>query len=49
MEVLRDIFTFIVARKKYVLAPIIIVLLLLGLILVFGETSGLGAFVYTLF
>jgi hypothetical protein len=36
-------------RKKFWLAPIILVLLLLGLLLVFGGGSAIAPFIYTLF
>jgi hypothetical protein len=36
-------------RKKLWLAPIIIVLLLIGLLIVFGSGSAVAPFIYTLF
>jgi hypothetical protein len=36
-------------RKKFWLAPIIIVLIILGLIIVLGGSSAIAPFVYTLF
>lgn len=36
-------------RKKFWLAPIIIVLLLLGLLVVFAQGSAVAPFIYTLF
>jgi len=49
MEVLTDIFRFLLERKKFWLLPIILVLLLLGALLIFGAESSLGPFIYTLF
>jgi len=49
MEILRDLWGFMRERKKYWLAPIIIVLLILGILIVFGGSSALAPFVYTLF
>ncbi|GAA4466837.1 DUF5989 family protein [Nemorincola caseinilytica] len=49
MEFLKDIWLFMRARKKYWLAPMIAVLLLLGVILVFGGGSAIAPFIYTLF
>jgi hypothetical protein len=49
MQVLVDLFNFITQRKQYWLAPVIIVLLLLGLILIFSANSALAPFIYTLF
>lgn len=36
-------------RKAYWMAPILIVLVLFGLILVFTESSAVAPFIYTLF
>jgi hypothetical protein len=49
MEVLRDLWLFMKERKKYWLAPILIVLILLGLIIVLGGSSAIAPFIYTLF
>ena len=49
MEILKDIWGFIRQRKKYWLVPVIFVLLLLGILIVFGGSSALALFIYTLF
>jgi len=49
MEILKDLWLFIKERRKYWLAPIIIILLLLGILIVFGAGSALAPFIYTLF
>ena len=49
MRVLADLWGFLKVRKKWWLAPIMIVLLLLGLLIIFTETSALAPFIYTLF
>jgi hypothetical protein len=49
MEILRDLWLFIKERKKFWLAPIIVILLLLGLLIVFGAGSAIAPFIYTLF
>jgi hypothetical protein len=36
-------------RKKFWLAPIIIILLLLGLLILFTESSAVAPFIYALF
>jgi uncharacterized membrane protein YjdF len=36
-------------RKKFWLAPIIVVMLLLGALIVFAQGSSLAPFIYTLF
>jgi Family of unknown function (DUF5989) len=49
MEILKDLWQFMKDRKKYWLAPIIIVLFLIGGLLVFGGSSAVAPFIYTLF
>jgi hypothetical protein len=49
MEIIKDLWGFLKERKKFWLAPIIIVLLLLGFIIVFGGSSALAPFIYTIF
>ena len=49
MEILKDLWAFMRERKKFWLAPMIIVLIILGLIIVFGGSSAIAPFVYTLF
>ena len=49
MEFLRDLLTFIKERKIWWLAPVILVILLIGVLLIFAESSALGSFIYTLF
>lgn len=49
MEFLKDLLKFMGERKKFWLAPLIIVLLFVGILLVFGGGSALAPFIYTLF
>lgn len=49
IEFLTDLWDFMRVRKKFWLAPIIIVLLLLGALLVFAQGSAMAPFIYTLF
>jgi hypothetical protein len=49
MEFLKDLWKFMKARKKFWLAPLIVILLLLGVILILGGGSALAPFIYTLF
>lgn len=49
MEYFTDIWHFIKARKKFWLAPVIAVLLLLGALIVFAGGSAVAPFIYTLF
>jgi len=48
-DLLIDLWGFMKARKKFWLAPIIIVLLLLGMLIVFAQGSAVAPFIYTLF
>jgi hypothetical protein len=49
MTFLKDMWLFLKERKKFWLAPLIIVLILLGVLIVFGGGSALAPFIYTLF
>ena len=49
MELIKDLFLFIRERKKYWLAPIIMVLLLIGALIVFSGGSAVAPFIYTIF
>lgn len=48
-EMLRDLWDFMRERKKFWLAPIVIVMVLLGGLIVFAEGSAVAPFIYTLF
>ena len=49
LELIKDLWGFLGARKKFWLAPIIITMLLLGTLMIFAESSTLAPFIYTLF
>lgn len=46
---LREFVDFLSARKKWWLAPIIVVMLLVGGLMVFAQGSALAPFIYTIF
>jgi hypothetical protein len=48
-RVLKEFAEFLKAEKKYWLAPIIIVFVLFGLLVVFSQGSAVAPFIYTLF
>ena len=48
-EFLGDLWGFMRARKKFWLAPIIIVLMLLGVLIVLVEGTAVAPFIYTIF
>jgi hypothetical protein len=49
LEFMNDLWGFMRERKKFWLAPIIIVLLLLGGLIVLTEGTAVAPFIYTLF
>ena len=49
MRFLKELWTFLRVRKKLWLAPIIIVMVLLGGLLVLAQGSVVAPFIYTLF
>jgi hypothetical protein len=49
LDFLKDLWGFMRERKKFWLAPIIIVMILLGALIVFAQGSSLAPFIYTLF
>jgi len=49
MDLLVDLWAFMKERKKFWLAPIIIVMLLLGALIVLSQGSAVAPFIYTLF
>jgi hypothetical protein len=48
-DLLKDLWMFMRERKKFWLAPIILVMLLLGALIVFAQGSAVAPFIYTLF
>ena len=49
LSILGEFWSFLRVRKKWWLAPILILLFTLGLILVLTEGSALAPFIYSLF
>ncbi len=49
LELIKDLWGFMKVRKKFWLAPIFIVLLLLGILIVLSQGSAIAPFIYTLF
>ena len=48
-DLIKDFWLFLRERKKFWLAPIIIVLLLLGGLVILTQGSAVAPFIYTLF
>ena len=49
LDLIKDLWGFMKARKKFWLAPIIVMLLLLGALIVLSQGSVVAPFIYTLF
>jgi hypothetical protein len=49
LSILKEFWNFLRVRKKWWIAPIVILILTLGLILVLTEGSALAPFIYSLF
>ena len=49
LAIIHEFWSFLRARKKWWLLPIVVSLMLLGVLLVFAEGSALAPFIYTLF
>jgi hypothetical protein len=47
--IVRELYEYARTRKKFVLLPILILMLLLGALLVFAQGSVLAPFIYTIF
>ena len=49
LDFLKDLWDFMKVRKKFWMAPIIIVMRLLGGLIVLSQGSAIAPFIYTLF
>lgn len=49
LGILKELWEFLRVRKKWWLAPILIMLVLLGLLIFFTQSSAVAPFIYTLF
>jgi hypothetical protein len=49
ISIIKEFWEFIKVRKRYWLLPIVIILFLLSLLVIFGQSSALSPFIYTLF
>lgn len=48
-QILGEFLQFLKQEKKYWLAPIVVVLVLFGILLVFAQSSAVAPFIYSLF
>ncbi len=49
LSIVKEFWDFLKVRKKWWLAPIIIIFLLLGVLIFFVQSSAVAPFIYTLF
>ena len=49
LSILKEFWDFLKVRKRYWLAPIFIILILLSLLIIFAQSSAVAPFIYTLF
>ncbi len=49
MSLMREMWAFMRERKKWWLLPVIVVMVVMGALLVFAQTSALAPFIYTIF
>lgn len=48
-SILAELWNFMKVRKKWWLLPIIIMLAIVGILIIFGQSSSLSPFIYALF
>ena len=49
MSIIKELWAFMRARKKFWMLPILIMMLVLGGLIVFAQGSAVAPFIYTLF
>jgi len=49
LKTVKDLWGFMVERKKFWLFPLLLILTLLGLLIIFTQGSALAPFIYTIF
>jgi len=49
ISIVQEFWEFLKIRKRYWLAPILLVLILLSLLIIFTQSSPVAPFIYTLF
>lgn len=49
LKLTKDLITFLMQNKRWWLLPIILILLLVGLLIIFAQSSALSPFIYALF
>ncbi len=49
MEMIKELWAFLLVRKKYWLWPIFVMMALLGILIVLAQGSAIAPFIYTIF
>jgi hypothetical protein len=49
LSIIKELWGFLKVRKRFWLAPIIVVLVLLSALIIFAQSSSVAPFIYTLF
>ncbi len=49
ISIIKELWGFLKTRKRFWLAPILLILVLLSLLIVFAQSSAVAPFIYTLF
>jgi len=49
LETIKDLYGYMKMHKKFWLAPIILIMLLLGTLIVLSQGSAIAPFIYTIF
>ncbi|MEI6437672.1 MAG: DUF5989 family protein [Candidatus Omnitrophota bacterium] len=49
VSIISELWQFLKTRKRFWLAPIIVILLLLSVLVIFAQSSAVAPFIYTLF
>jgi hypothetical protein len=49
LETIKDLYGYMKVHKKFLLAPIILVMLLLGMLIVWSQGSVVAPLIYTIF
>ena len=49
MDLLKELWAFMKVHKKWWLLPVLVVMVAVGALLVFAQTSALAPFIYTIF
>ncbi len=49
VDIFKDLWGFMRSRKKFWMAPIILILILLGTLMILAQGSAIAPFIYTIF